>query len=59
MEKVVVTVWVGSRVPLVFVGIFWEFFYVRKVVFHHSVCTPCVTLAIICALCTTYVSWCI
>jgi hypothetical protein len=29
MEKVVVTVWVGSRVPLVFVGIFWEFLYVR------------------------------
>jgi hypothetical protein len=24
--KVMVTVWVGSMVPLVFVGIFWDFF---------------------------------
>ena len=44
--KVMVKVWVGSRVPLVFLGIFWEFFYVRKVVFHHSVYTTRVALAI-------------
>jgi hypothetical protein len=48
MEKVVVTVWVDSRVPLAFIGIFWEFFYVRKVVFYHSVYTARVALAVNC-----------
>jgi hypothetical protein len=32
-EKVIITVRAGSRVPLVFVGIFWEFFHAGKIVF--------------------------
>jgi hypothetical protein len=40
-------VWVGSRVTLVFLGIFWEFFYTGKIGFKHSVYTARVTLAII------------